>query len=87
MGKLPGAARIKLQLVERVVDLPGMDGGTAEEAAALEADVDWGGAAWGGRYQEVLSGLHINDITVKGYFVIRHVLAGDRLSAQAYDGR
>jgi len=56
-------------------------GATADEAIAL----DWGGANWGGYYREVLHGLHRNDITVKGYFVIRQILTGDQLATQAYD--
>jgi hypothetical protein len=54
---------------------------TADEAIAL----DWGGANWGGYYREVIQGLHKNAVTVKGYFVIRQVLTGDQLAAQAYD--
>ena len=56
-------------------------GGGAEEAAEL----DWGGVNWGGLYREVIKGLHKNDITVKGYFVIRRVLTGDQLRPQSYD--
>ncbi|MDQ1300362.1 MAG: SdrD protein, partial [Chloroflexota bacterium] len=53
-------------------------GGGAAEAAAL----DWGGATWGGNYREVYKGLHKNDITVKGYFVIRQALTADQLQPQ-----
>jgi hypothetical protein len=62
-------------------DPPGVPAGEVE---ALAAQVDWGGATWGGTYQEVIEGLHNHDITVKGYFVIRHVLAGE-LEVQPYD--
>lgn len=55
--------------------------GGAAEAQAL----DWGGTTWGGNYREVLTGLHRNDITVKGYFVIRQVLTADQLLPQTYD--
>ena len=58
-----------------------MPGGDAEAAAAL----DWGGAVWGGKYREVVANLHKNAITAQGYFVIRHVIAGDKLVAQCYD--
>lgn len=55
--------------------------GSEADAQAL----DWGGTTWGGNYREVLSGLHQNDITVKGYFIIRQVLTADQLRPQTYD--
>jgi hypothetical protein len=62
-----------------------MDGLSAEELHDLVVEIDWGGAAWGGRYKEVISGVHKNDITVEGAFVIRQVLTGDQLRKQPFD--
>lgn len=70
--------RIKLELTE----LPPYSGADVEE---LAAQVDWGGATWGGLYKEVIKGIHKNDITVKGYFVIRHALTAEELESQSYD--
>ncbi len=64
---------------------PAFEGMTAEEIQRLSDESDWGGENWGGDYAEVIEGLHQNDITVKGYFVIHHALAGDALTAQDYD--
>lgn len=72
------ARRIKLELTE----LPPYAGATQADAVRL----DWGGTVWGGLYREVIKGLHKNDITVKGYFVIRQVMPGERLERQPYDG-
>lgn len=58
---------------------------TTEEVQALSSQLDWGGQNWGGDYTEVIEGLHQNDITVKGYFIIRHALPGDALIAQDFD--
>jgi hypothetical protein len=58
---------------------------TDEEVQALSSQLDWGGQNWGGDYAEVIEGLHQNDITVKGYFIIRHALPGDALIAQDFD--
>ncbi len=69
--------RIKLELTE----LPPYAGATQDDAIRL----DWGGAVWGGLYREVIQGLHKNDITVKGYFVIRQVAPWEKLNAQPYD--
>ncbi len=63
-------------------DPPGVEGA---EAQALAIKVDWGGAVWGGLYQEVIQGVHKNPITVKGYFVIQHALTEAQLTAQPYD--
>ncbi|MBC8447964.1 MAG: hypothetical protein H8D78_09455 [Chloroflexi bacterium] len=70
--------RIQLELTE----LPPYSGEDVEE---LAAEVDWGGATWGGLYKEVIKGIHKNDITVKGYFVIRHALMAEELEDQPYD--
>lgn len=64
---------------------PAFEGMTAEEIERLSGELDWGGENWGGDYAEVIEGLHQNDITVKGYFVIHHALAGDALTKQDYD--
>ena len=76
--------------VKRTISLtlrnePAFEGLTAEEVQRLSGELDWGGQNWGGDYAEVIEGLHRNDITVKGYFVIRHALPGDALIAQDYD--
>jgi hypothetical protein len=71
--------RIQLELTELP---PYLD---ADEAESLAAEVDWGGTTWGGLYKEVIKGIHKNDITVKGYFVIRHALTTAELEDQAYD--
>ena len=70
--------RIKLELTE----LPPYPGATPADAVRL----DWGGTVWGGLYREVIKGLHKNDITVKGYFVIRQVAPWEQLKRQPYDG-
>jgi hypothetical protein len=70
--------RIKLELTE----LPPYNGATQDDAIEL----DWGGAVYGGQYQEVIKGIHLNDITVKGYFVIRQVFPWESLVRQPYDG-
>ncbi len=64
---------------------PSFTGLTTDEVQKLAAELDWGGLNWGGLYTEVLEGLHQNDITVKGYFVIRHTLSCDALLRQDYD--
>ena len=69
--------RIQLQLSE-LPPVPGADEALAEE-------LDWGGGIWGGYYKEVIEGIHKNDITVRGYFVIRHVLNWEDLEQQGYD--
>ncbi len=70
--------RIKLELTE----LPPYAGATQADAIKL----DWGGTVWGGLYREVIKGIHQNDITVKGYFVIRQALPWEKLDKQPYDG-
>lgn len=77
--------RIQLTLLENLGEMPGMDGLSADELHDLAVETDWGGAAWGGRYKEVISGVHKNDITVEGAFVIRQVLTGDQLRKQPFD--
>jgi hypothetical protein len=67
------APLVKRHIALKLTDDP--PGLPAAEAEALAKQVNWGGATWGGTYQEVIEGLHDHDITVKGYFVIRHVLA------------
>jgi hypothetical protein len=69
---------INLELTEN----PPSEGATPDDAIKL----DWGGEVYGGLYTEVIKGIHVNDITVKGIFVIRQVLTGDELTQQAYDG-
>ena len=58
---------------------------SADELQQLVVETDWGGVAWGGRYKEVISGVHKYDITVEGTFVIRQVLTGDQLRKQPFD--
>jgi len=77
--------RIQLTLLDNLGEMPGMDGLSADELHDLVVEIDWGGAAWGGRYKEVISGVHKNDITVEGAFVIRQVLTGDQLRKQPFD--
>jgi hypothetical protein len=72
---------VRRRITLELSDVLPFSGATADDAIAL----DWGGANWGGFYREVIQGLHKNDITVKGYFVIRQVLPGGRLVTQAYD--
>lgn len=55
------------------------------EADSLKAELDWGGATWGGLYTEVIEGIHKNDITVQGYFIVRQALTEEELDAQDYD--
>jgi len=69
--------RIKLELTE----LPPYVGATQADAIKM----DWGGEVYGGLYQEVIKGIHQNDITVKGYFVIRQALPWEKLISQPYD--
>ena len=57
----------------------------SQQLAMAAAEVDWGGTTWGGLYKEVIKGIHQNDITVKGYFVIRHALTAEELEPQDYD--
>ena len=52
----------------------------------MRSKFDWGGQVYGGLYQEVIKGIHVNDITVKGYFVIRQALPWEKLMQQPYDG-
>jgi hypothetical protein len=68
---------IKLELTE----LPPYPGATEEDAIGY----DWGGKVYGGLYQEVIKGIHLNDITVKGYFIIRQALPWEELDVQPYD--
>ena len=77
--------RIELTLENDLRAMPGMAGLSAEELQALVVEVDWGGGAWGGHYKEVISGVHKNDITVEGTFVIRQVLTGAQLRKQPFD--
>lgn len=53
--------------------------------AVAAAGQDWGGSTWGGDYREIVTGLHKNAITARGYFVIRRVLPWEQLEAQSYD--
>ncbi len=76
---------IRLEPVEDLRDIPAFADLDRDAAQELEVEVDWGGATWGGLYQEVLSGVHKNAITVQGHFVVRHVLAADKLKEQPYD--
>jgi len=68
---------IQLELTE----MPPFSNGDSNLATRL----DWGGTTWGGLYKEVIKGIHKNDITVKGYFVIRQALTAEALTAQPYD--
>ena len=70
--------RIKLEFTE----LPPYDGATEEDAI----EYDWGSQVYGGLYQEVIQGIHLNDITVKGYFIIQQVSPWEKLKQQPYDG-
>jgi hypothetical protein len=74
-----------LTLLNNLRDMPGMGGLTDAELQAMVVETDWGGMAWGGRYKEVISGVHKNDITVEGTFVVRQVLTGDQLRKQPFD--
>ncbi|NOZ72203.1 MAG: hypothetical protein GXP38_09860 [Chloroflexi bacterium] len=69
--------RLQLELTE----LPPLPNATA----TIAVNLDWGGGVWGGLYKEIISGIHKNDITVKGYFIIRHVLSWESLTPQSYD--
>ncbi|NOZ72072.1 MAG: hypothetical protein GXP38_09185 [Chloroflexi bacterium] len=69
--------RLQLELTE----LPPLDGANT----TIAANLDWGGGVWGGLYKEVISGIHKNDITVRGYFIIKHILAWEDLTPQSYD--
>lgn len=64
-------------------DLPPID--TITDTETLAQQVGWGGEMWGGTYCEVIKGLHKNDITVSGIFIIRHVLPLDQMAPQPYD--
>ena len=77
MGVVPGDAAHQAG-ADRAAALPGA---TAEDAVKF----DWGGQTYGGLYTEVINGIHVNDITVKGFFVIRQALTGEELIAQDYD--
>ena len=70
--------RIKLEFTE----LPPFDGATEEDAIKY----DWGSQVYGGLYQEVIQGIHLNDITVKGHFIIHQVAPWEKLKKQPYDG-
>ena len=76
---------VKRTIVLTLSEDPSFTGLSTEETEKLAAQLDWGGLNWGGIYTEVLEGLHQNDITVKGYFVVRHTLACDELRKQEYD--
>ncbi len=76
---------IQLQPVDDLREIPAFADLEPGAAAKLAAEVDWGGATRGGLYHEVLSGVHKNDITVQGHFVVRHVLTADKLETQSYD--
>jgi hypothetical protein len=79
--------KITLELVDSIADLlPYFPAGaTPEELAQLDRELDWKGKTWGGVYTEVLKGIHKHDITVKGHFIIRHILQGGDLEGQSYD--
>lgn len=64
-------------------DLPPID--TVTDTTTLAQQVGWGSEMWGGYYREVIKGLHKNDITVSGIFIIRHVLPLDEMAPQPYD--
>ena len=66
-------------------DLPPLDNLTITETQALATSVGWGSEMWGGYYREVLKGLHKNDISVSGIFMIRKVLPTDQMAPQPYD--
>jgi SdrD B-like domain len=76
---------VKRTIALTLTEDPSFTGLTTDEVQKLAAELDWGGLNWGGVYTEVLEGLHQNDITVKGYFVIRHSLPCDELLQQDYD--
>ena len=76
---------VKRTIALELTNEPAFGEMTPAEAAALAAQLDWGGENWGGNYTEIIEGLHQNDITVKGYFVIRHAVAGENLIAQDFD--
>ena len=76
---------VKRTLTLELTNEPAFEDMTAEQAAAMAAELDWGGQNWGGNYTEIIEGLHQNDITVKGYFIIRHLITGADLLAQDYD--
>ena len=76
---------VKRTLTLELTNEPAFEDMTAEQAAAMAAQLDWGGQNWGGNYTEIIEGLHQNDITVKGYFIIRHLITGADLLAQDYD--
>lgn len=64
-------------------DLPPID--TITDTTTLAQQVGWGSEMWGGYYREVIKGLHKNDITVSGIFIIRHVLPLEEMAPQPYD--
>lgn len=74
---------VRRRILLSLTDDPPLADPAAAQALAIE--VDWGGAVWGGLYQEVVQGVHKNPITVKGYFIIQHTLTQDQLIAQSYD--
>jgi hypothetical protein len=74
------APEVRRHIQLELTNVPPLPGGDA-----LAAQMDWGGATWGGLYKEVIKGIHKNDITVKGYFVIQQVLTADELEPQSYD--
>ena len=76
---------VKRTIALELTNEPAFGEMTPAEATALAAQLDWGGENWGGNYTEIIEGLHQNDITVKGYFVIRHAVAGENLIAQDFD--
>lgn len=77
--------QLELELVDSVADIAALAEGLSEDQLEdLDRELDWKGKTWGGLYTEVIKGLHKHDVTVKGYFIIRHVVAGE-LETQSYD--
>jgi len=48
-------------------------------------DVGWGGTVWGGNYEEIIKGVHQNEITVRGVFAVRRQRNGAELAAETQD--
>ena len=69
--------KVTLILGEPPYRLQGKAEGEGETAAPSQD--------WRGEYSEVILGLHKNKISVRGYFIIRQVLAGRQLRKQDYD--
>ena len=68
-------------------DLPPIDAvpGAMTDTLRLAQEVGWGGAMWGGYYREVIRGLHKHDITVRGIFIVRHILPPEKMTPQPWD--